>query len=185
MNVLVTGGSGWIGRYVVRDLIGNGHEVLSADLSPPLSGLQREMASATRYRADFRHLTIDMTDAGQVYQALSSARADAVVHLAAWPDPGIVPDAKTYSDNTTGTFNILQACKDRGVEHVVSASSSQVYGFARYAPAFVAVDESHPVRPLNCYAASKRRPISVTSTVCGSFLFGFRVFGSLKILTVI
>ena len=80
----------------------------------------------------------------------------------------------TYSDNTTGTFNILQACKDRGVEHVVSASSSQVYGFARYAPAFVAVDESHPVRPLNCYAASKIAGEKAAAYFCDQY--GLRVF---------
>ena len=155
MNILVTGGSGWIGRYVVQDLLDHGHEVLSVDLSPPLSNEQNAQASLTRYKTDVRHLTVNVTDAGQVYQAVAAAQADAVIHLAAWPDPGLVPDTRTYGDNAQGAFNIFQACKDLGVRRIISASSSQVYGFAQHPPLYVPIDEAHPVRPLNCYAAAK------------------------------
>jgi len=155
MNVLVTGGSGWIGRCVVQVLLDHGHEVLSVDLAPPLSDGQNAHVSLTRYKTDVRHLTVDVTDAGQVYQAVAEAQADAVIHLAAWPNPGLVTDTQTYSDNVQGTFNIFQACKDSGVRRIVSASSSQVYGFAKHPPRYVPIDEAHPVRPLNCYAAAK------------------------------
>ena len=155
MNVLVAGGSGWIGRTVVQLLLEHGNEVLSADLSPPLSDGQNTRASPTRYMTDFRHLAVDVTDAGQVYQAVAEAKAEAVIHLAPWPNPGLVTDTRTYGDNVQGTFNIFQACKDSGVRRIVSASSSQVYGFAKQPPRYVPIDEVHPVRPLNCYAAAK------------------------------
>ena len=155
MNILVTGGSGWIGRYVVQDLLDHGHDVLSVDLSPPLSDRSNKQVSLTRYQSEFQHLRVDVTDVGQVFQAAAAAQAQAVIHLAAWPDPGIVSDAQTYGDNASGTFNVFQACRDLGIRRIVSASSSQVYGFAQHAPEFVPIDESHPVRPLNCYAAAK------------------------------
>ena len=125
MNVFVTGGSGWIDRYVVQVLLEQGHEVLSVDLSPPLSDGQNTRASLTRYMTDVRHLTVDVMDPEQVYQAV----AEAVIHLAAWPNPGLATDTRTYGDNVQGTFNIFQACKDSGVRRILSASSSQVYGY--------------------------------------------------------
>lgn len=155
MKMLVTGGSGWIGGYVVRDLIDHGHEVLSIDLTPPVTRQNRPHTSMTRYDATSRHLTVDVTDAGQVYQALAKAKADAVVHLAAWPDAHIVPDTRTYGDNVQGTFNIFQACADLGILRIVSASSAQVYGLAHTLPRYVPLDEDHPLHPVNCYALSK------------------------------
>ncbi len=142
MKVLVTGGSGRIGRYVVRELIEEGHHVTNADIQPPPEPQER-------------FIQVDLTDTGQVYQALAMAGAEAVVHLGAWPNAGIVPESRTYSDNVRGTFNVFQACADQGIQRVVAASSAQVYGFAKAPPVYVPVDEEHPMRPANCYALSK------------------------------
>ncbi len=142
MKILVTGGSGRIGRYVVRELACTGHTVTNVDLTPPPD-------------APGSFLRVDLTQSGEVYQALARSGAEAVVHLGAWANAGIVPDTRTYGDNVQGTFNVLQACADFGVRRVVSASSAQVYGFAQAPPIFVPVDEEHPLRPVNCYALSK------------------------------
>ena len=142
MQILVTGASGRIGRYVVRELADAGHSVTGVDI------LASEGGSS-------RFLRVDLTDAGEVYQALAAARTEAVVHLGAWANAGVVPDTRTYGDNVQGTFNLFQACADLGIRRVVSASSAQVYGFAKAAPVYVPVDEAHPLRPANCYALSK------------------------------
>ena len=142
MQILVTGASGRIGRYVVKELADAGHSVTGVDILPP----EEKMS---------RFLRVDLTDAGEVYQALAAAGAEAVVHLGAWANAGIVPDTRTYGDNVQGTFNVFQACADLGIQRVVSASSSQVYGFAKAPPVYVSVDEAHPLRPANCYALSK------------------------------
>jgi nucleoside-diphosphate-sugar epimerase len=102
-----------------------------------------------------RSLRVDLTKSGEIYQALAQFKAEAVVHMGAWANPGLVPDAETYRDNTTGTFNLFQACADLGIKRVVSASSAQVYGLSDHNPEYVRMDESHPVHPLNCYAESK------------------------------
>ena len=83
MKVLVTGGSGRIGGYVVRGLAGAGHEVTSVDVAPNAATGRSAMA-------------VDLTDAGQVLQSVASSKADAVVHLGAWAKAGLVPDTRTY-----------------------------------------------------------------------------------------
>ena len=142
MKILVTGASGRIGRYVERELVQANHDVTSADLvSPSERGC--------------RFLRADLTNAGEVYQALAIAKAEAVIHLGAWANASVVPGTRTYGDNVQSTFNLFQACADLGIQRVVSASSAQVYGFAKTPPVYVPVDEAHPLRPANCYALSK------------------------------
>ena len=107
----MTGSAGRIGRYVVRDLVAAGHDVVGADVRPGVE-------------SGARHLQIDLTDAGQVYASL--AGIDAVAHLGAWANAGVVPDPGTYGDNVRGTFHVLQAAAELGIQRVVSASSAQV-----------------------------------------------------------
>lgn len=151
MNILVTGGSGRIGRYVVRELVAAGHNVTNADISRvptsnnqgPVSGIPGEF------------LRVDLTDPGDVYQALAYTKSEAVVHLGAWANAGVVPDTRTYGDNVRGAYNVFQACADLGIQRIVYASSAQVYGFAQAAPTYAPVDEDHPLRPCNSYALAK------------------------------
>jgi len=143
MRVLVTGSTGRIGSYVVADLISNGHSVTACNI----------VSSSRGSTCPF--LLLDLTRIGDIYQALALSKAQAVIHMGAWANAGIVPDAKTYADNMMGTFNLFQACVDSGISRVISASSAQVYGFAAHDPAYLPVDEAHPLRPANCYALSK------------------------------
>lgn len=142
MRILVTGGSGRIGRYVVRDLAQAGHQVTSVDV-------------VHRSFPNTRTMLVDLTDAGQVYQALIYSEAEAVVHLGAWAGYYAVPPACMYGDNVCGTFNLFQACADLGVGRVISASSHYVYGVSKAAPVYVPIDEDHPLRPADTYALSK------------------------------
>jgi len=145
MKVLVTGGSGIIGRYVVRELVAAGHEVTNVGRSV-LAASQKNLCS---------YIRMNLTDAGAVYQALSMAEAEAVIHLGAWANAGIVSHSQTYADNVSGTYNLFQACADMGIKRIISASSAQVYGLAKFPPRYVPMDEAHELRPVNCYALSK------------------------------
>ncbi len=161
MHIAVTGAAGRIGRYVVRDLLAAGHSVQGIDAVAG-SGLQ-----------------VDLTDAGQVYGAL--AGADAVVHMGAWANAGMVPDVRTYGDNTAGTYNVFQACADLGVRRVVSASSNQVYGFFSAPPLYAPIDEAHPTRPVNSYALSKlagEQAAEYFSCTRGMEILSFRIMGA-------
>lgn len=140
--VVVTGGSGKAGRAVVRDLMAHGYEVRNVDLRPSPDNL-----------APF--LRIDLTDYGQTVEALSGA--DAVVHLAAIPAPGILNEQQTFHINAISTYNVFSAAVLHRMKRVVSASSETTLGlpFEDPPPHYAPIDEQHPLYPQSSYALSK------------------------------
>lgn len=169
MRILVTGGNGRIGHFVVAELSGAGHEVTNMDLvmpRDPVPGVASMLGN--------------VTSLADVYGALAYSRAEAVVHLAAWADPGIVADARTYANNTAAMFNILDVCTTLALSRAIVASSAQVYGFAGAVPVYAPVDESHPLRPLNSYALSKVAGEQAAAYFAGKGLnvLSFRIMGA-------
>lgn len=156
LRVLVTGGSGGLGRWVVGELSAHGFEVVSADRCPP---------EATAAHAE--HVTLDLTDVGGVTRALAGCTA--LVHLAAIPAPGGVPDEVVFGNNAVTTFSVLQAAAQLEVARVVVASSTAALGaaFAPYpfGPRYVPIDEAHPLSPHDPYALSKE----VGERTCAAF----------------
>jgi nucleoside-diphosphate-sugar epimerase len=141
MRVVVTGGSGKGGRWVVRDLREHGYDVVNVDLIP--DGSPNDL-----------FLLTDLTDAGQVHDVIRGA--DAVVHFAAIPAPGLRPKGETFRINTVSTWNVFHAATEAGVGRVVWASSETVLGlpFDR-PPDFAPIDETITPRPESSYALSK------------------------------
>jgi nucleoside-diphosphate-sugar epimerase len=141
MRVVVTGGSGKAGRWVVRDLRERGHDVLNVDVAHDGS------AHGLCVRAD-------LTDLGSALELL--AGADAVVHLAAIPAPELRAPGETFRINALSTYNVFTAAVQAGVGRVVWASSETVLGLPfDEPPAFAPIDETHPPRPETSYALSK------------------------------
>jgi nucleoside-diphosphate-sugar epimerase len=141
MRIVVTGGSGKAGRWVVRDLRDRGHDVLNADVTH--DGSPHGQA-----------IVVDLTDLGQCREVIDGA--DALVHLAAIPAPDLRPRGETFRNNAMSTWNVFAAAEDAGVRRVVWASSETVLGLPfDEAPLFAPVDETHPPRPETSYALSK------------------------------
>jgi len=142
-RVVVTGGSGKAGRAVVRDLLEHGNDVLSVALVPT-ADLPSE-----------QQVVADLTDFGETVDVLRDA--EAVVHLAAIPAPGLRPDELTFRVNTASTYNVFNAAPILGLRRVVWASSETVLGlpFEREQPAYAPIDEEHPALPNFSYALSK------------------------------
>jgi nucleoside-diphosphate-sugar epimerase len=146
MRIAVTGGSGKLGRSVVRRLVDDGHEVVVLDrVGVRAAGV----------------VLVDLTDYGQVADALRGidewhTGLDAVVHLAAIPAPGIVPDVATFHHNIRATYNVFQAARRAGIKRIVYASSETVLGlpFATDPP-YIPVDEDYPARPETTYSLVK------------------------------
>jgi len=141
-RVVVTGGSGKAGRAVVADLLAHGEDALNVDL-----------VRSDAFECD--QLVADLTDYGETVEALRGA--EAVVHLAAIPAPGLRPDATTFDVNTTSTYNVFSAATTLGLDRVVWASSETVLGlpFERERPAYAPIDEEHPPYPEFSYALAK------------------------------
>lgn len=163
MRVIFTGGTGKAGRHVVPWLAGKGHRILNVD-KVPLG------------HPGVHDLIADLTDAGQVYSALSGWAAyddldlprdpsgnppkfDALVHFAAVPRMLMTPDAECYRVNTVATYNVIEAALRLGIRKIVIASSETTYGVCftqgEVKPAYLPVDEEHPTLPEDSYAMSK------------------------------
>ena len=141
-RICVTGASGQAGRAVVTDLRAHGYDVAATDVA------------VTRADREDGMLRADLTDYGQAVEALS--QADAVVHLANIPAPGLSTPAVTFNANITMNFNVFQAAAALKLNRVVWASSETTLGLPfdippRYAP----VDEDHYPVPTSTYALSK------------------------------
>jgi len=146
-QVVVTGGSGKLGRAVVADLLQHGWAVINVDqTSPPKD-------------QGCPHVRIDLTDFGQAVEALTTIpedRVDAVVHLAAIPAPGITSNAATFANNAPSTYNLFAAARLAGIRNVVWASSETVLGLPFDAPPpYIPVDENYPPRPESTYSLVK------------------------------
>jgi len=158
-RVIFTGGSGKAGRHVVQYLVDQGYRVLNLDTKP----LDNPAV---------RTLITDITDSGQVFNALSSYTGlhefdpnlapepiDAVVHFAAIPRIMIVPDNEVYRINVMGTYNVIEAAAKLGIRKVIIASSETTYGLVfnhtPRDPEYFPLDEDYPVDPRDSYALSK------------------------------
>ncbi|MEL6838690.1 MAG: NAD(P)-dependent oxidoreductase [Pseudomonadota bacterium] len=156
MRVFFTGGSGKAGKWAIRHLLEQGHQVTNVDRVP--SGL------------DVPELLIDLCDPGQVIGAMSQMADwpdletgvptyDAVVHFAAVPRILIGTDGECFRQNTLTTYNVIEAAMKLGIRKVIFASSETTYGicFAQgeMKPNYVPVDEDHPTVPHDSYAMSK------------------------------
>lgn len=152
--IVVTGGSGKLGRAVVRHLMDEGYQVTSVDTVPPPG------QSNPPKPGDVVYSRADVTDFGQAMAALSMIderveKVTGVVHLAAIAAPGQATNHVTFSVNTVSTYNVFEAARQLGIKNVVWASSETVYGIPYpKGPAYLPVDEEIE-RPETAYSLSK------------------------------
>jgi nucleoside-diphosphate-sugar epimerase len=140
VRIAVTGGSGKVGRAVVRDLLAHGHRVRNVDLVPdpePVCGFRRA----------------DLEDLGKVFEVLDGM--ESVIHLAAMTLRGDT-EQTTFRVNTVSTFNVFEAACQLGLQRVVWASSETALGlpFDETLP-YLPVDEEQPPVAKSAYALSK------------------------------
>lgn len=145
MKILVTGGLGKVGQWVVRELLNPpAHEITVLDRLPGPD------------RGPVKYLVGNVQDLGEVMEAM--AGSDTVIHLAAIHNPNIATTSVIYETNVIGTFNVHHAAFRLGIKRVVSASSNAVVGWSygeRFVPDYLPIDEDHPNRPENVYGLSK------------------------------
>ena len=157
MRVLVTGAAGFIGFHTTQRLLAHGDEVVGLDNLNPYYDVtlkQARLAQLTK-APGFRFVQIDLADQPAMAELFRKERFNRVVHLAAQAGVRYSLEAPhTYvSSNVTGTLNVLEGCRHNGIEHLVYASTSSVYGANTNMPFSVHRTADHP---LSLYAATKR-----------------------------
>jgi UDP-glucuronate 4-epimerase len=182
MRVLVTGAAGFIGSHLGQRLLARGDEVLGYDNLNAYYDPSLKQARLDRLlpQPGFRFVQGSLEDDTALQAAFDSFAPQRVVNLAA--QAGVrysLENPRAYIDsNIIGFLNVLEACRHRGIEHLVYASSSSVYGANRKLPFAVEDSVDHPV---SLYAASKKANELMAHTY--SHLFGLPTTG-LRFFTV-
>jgi nucleoside-diphosphate-sugar epimerase len=146
MRVVVTGGTGRAGRWVVRHLAEVGHEVVNFDVvNRPELQLPGEFCR------------VELANAGKLYDALFQFRPEGICHLAANPAPSGQAQIDVFDNNVLSAHNIMQAAGDLGVSRVVYASSEMATGLLTEGtvPTQIPFDETERHPSPNAYALSK------------------------------
>jgi len=158
-RVVVTGGSGKLGRATVKYLADEGWEVISVDTRrPPTASEDGKSGLGGAYRL----VEIDLEDMGAVLETFMTIDmayngVDAVVHLAAIPSPGQTNSSRQFRTNTMSTYNVLEACRKLRITNVVLASSETLIGipFDPHGPETLPITEEHERKPESAYSLSK------------------------------
>jgi len=151
-RIIVTGGSGKAGHWIIRHLVAEGYEVINLDTRRPAA-------------EQCRTIIADLTQLGQVVTAFSPFGTidrrpyDGVIHMAAIPRAHEQPNDEIFRVNALSTYNVLEAGALLGIHKAVIASSESSYGlcFASefFPPKYLPVDEAHPQLPEDTYGLSK------------------------------
>ena len=159
MNILVTGCGGFIGSNVSRLLVKSGHQATGVDnVGPPDSPLVRWRLHDLLGNPSFTVQSIDIRDRKRLSRVFQDSSVDvpiaAVIHLAARAGvrASVEGPRAYYETNVLGTLNLLELCRDFGVNQFILASTSSVYGIQSGGPMSEDVPSNRPLSP---YAASK------------------------------
>jgi len=172
MNILVTGGAGFIGSHLCRRLLSEGHLVTLIDDFNDYYDPAIKRANVAAMGGVAKVVEGDIRDREQIQKLFTDGKFETVIHIAA--RAGVRPsvkDPQLYIDtNITGTHHLLEASRQNAVKRFVFASSSSVYGLAKTIP--FSEDLALP-QTLSPYAATKL----AGEHLCGnySYLFGLRV----------
>jgi UDP-glucose-4-epimerase GalE len=144
MNILVTGGAGYIGSHTARLIETLGHKPILYD----------NLSRGHRWAAESRILVeADLSDQIAIKQVLEEQQIEAVIHFAAHSYVGesVVHPRIYFRNNVVNTINLLDAMLETGVKHIVFSSTCATYGLPEALP----ITEQHPQRPVSPYGESK------------------------------
>lgn len=155
MNILITGGAGFIGSALARRLVADGHTVIALDNFNEYYDVALKRARQKAFLAGIEVVEADITDEGALETLFAAHDFDVVCHLAA--QAGVrysVECPEVYVEtNVRGTQALLEAMHRHGVSRMVFASTSSVYGTSTTAPF---TEDATADRPVSVYAATKR-----------------------------
>jgi UDP-glucose 4-epimerase len=152
MNILLTGGMGYIGSHTAVTLIEAGHEVTLFDnLSNSDSSVLQSLEKITGKKITF--IKGDIRDFESLSNTLKKYKIDTVMHFAGLKAVGesVQDPARYYDNNVGGSLSLIRAMQENAIKKIVFSSSATVYGEPQYLP----YDEDHPTNPINPYGRTK------------------------------
>ncbi len=169
MNILLTGGAGYIGSHTAVVLAQAGHKVVLLDNfcnSSPEVIERLEKILQSSLQSPFAFIEADVRDTEKLKQVLVEHQIDAVIHFAGLKAVGesVTKPIEYYANNIQGTISLLQAMSSANVKKLVFSSSATVYGDPQYLP----IDEDHPLKATNPYGRSKLHIEEILSDVARS-----------------
>src|SRR6202011_1297618 len=180
MQILVTGGAGFIGSHLVEKLLSLGHDVAILDDFNDFYDPQIKRQNIAAVAKDIAIHHLDLRDSGAVRNLFHREKFEAIAHLAARAGvrPSIQNPQLYYDTNVDGTLHLLDAARVTGVERFIFASSSSVYGNSKTVPFS---EDRQLIQTLSPYGATKIAGEFLCSTY--SHLYGMRVV-ALRYFTV-
>ena len=180
MNILVTGGAGFIGSHFVEKLLAVGHEVVVLDDFNDFYDPRIKDANIAGFAKDVSVCHVDLRESDSVRAMFHREKVDAIAHLAARAGvrPSIQQPRLYYDTNVVGTLHLLEAARVTGVQRFIFASSSSVYGASKAVPFS---EDQHLIQTLSPYGATKVGGEFLCSTY--SHLYQMRVV-ALRYFTV-
>ena len=152
MNILLTGGAGYIGSHTAVALIKAGHEIVIYDnFCNSSKSVIKNLVSILGQEIPF--VEGDIRDAQLLASTMKKFSIETVIHFAGLKAVGesVAMPLSYYENNVQGSLSLLRAMNEQGVKNIVFSSSATVYGDPKYLP----IDESHPLAPTNPYGRTK------------------------------
>jgi len=145
MNILITGGAGYIGSHVVLTAIGKGHEVTVFD--------DLSLGSVNNIHEDAEFIKGSTLSENDLISVMKNRSYDAIIHLAAFKAAGesMINPMKYAKNNIIGGINLINACEKFSVDKFIFSSTAAVYGMPKYNP----INEDHILNPTSYYGYSK------------------------------
>lgn len=180
MRILVTGGAGFIGSHLVEKLLATGHDVAILDDFNDFYDPQIKRTNVAAVAGEVAIHRADLRDSNAVNTLFHREKFDAIAHLAARAGvrPSIQQPQLYYDTNVGGTLHLLEAARQTGIERMIFASSSSVYGVSKTAPFS---EDLHLTQTISPYAATKIAGEFLCSTY--SHLYRMRIV-ALRFFTV-
>jgi UDP-glucose 4-epimerase len=154
LKVLVTGGSGFIGHHLTKELISEKYKIVIVDsLANSNECFMNELKKNKNIHENMVLYKQDIRNKQALFDIFKDEKIDTCIHLAAQSSvqDSITKPLETIHVNVIGTLNLLEACCDNNVDNFVFASSAAVYGHPKTLP----VSEDHRTQPISPYGASK------------------------------
>lgn len=165
MNILLTGGAGYIGSHTAVVLVQAGHQVVLFD---NFSNSQRSIVDCLQKLVGFPVICVegDVRNTQHLAETLVSNKIDTVIHFAGLKAVGESKDMPLayYSNNIQGALSLLEAMRSTEIKRLIFSSSATVYG----APAYEPIDEEHPTKPTSPYGRTKHHIEQILADLCDS-----------------